>query len=314
MSRALAEVGKRGLSGFGRRIQHFSFVSEAAFERRVAETQFRRIGFFNSTTARQFEATVIQATAPPWLHQFWQSTGSMLCPAECVWCECPTEPGQRFCDECLRLFVSDYYRCQRCASPLPAVVPNLTCSRCEAAKWRFKAVATLGPYRGRLREAVILMKKKPFELLRRAVGELMAEELQKQNMNNSPLLISVPNHWTRTWFRSVCQASSIAQSVAHSSGWPLLRGVVRRSRKTAKQGMLSWTERTHNVRGAFKLRPTKRIVGQHIIVIDDVLTSGATANEIAKLLLKGGATRVSVAVAARGTGAREVVVVSKAKE
>jgi len=194
------------------------------------------------------------------------------------------------------------------------VVPNLTCSRCEAAKWRFKAVATLGPYRGRLREAVILMKKKPFELLRRAVGELMAEELQKQNMNNSPLLISVPNHWTRTWFRSVCQASSIAQSVAHSSGWPLLRGVVRRSRKTAKQGMLSWTERTHNVRGAFKLRPTKRIVGQHIIVIDDVLTSGATANEIAKLLLKGGAARVSVAVAARGTGAREVVVVSKAKE
>jgi len=76
--------------------------------------------------------------------------------------------------------------------------------------------------------------------------------------------------------------------------------------------MLSWTDRTHNVRGAFKLRPTKRIAGRHIIVVDDVLTSGATADEIAKLLLAGGAVSVSVAVAARGTGAREVVVKSAA--
>ena len=74
--------------------------------------------------------------------------------------------------------------------------------------------------------------------------------------------------------------------------------------------MLSWTDRTHNVRGAFKLRPTPQITGRHLIVVDDVLTSGATANEIAKLLLAGGAASVSVAVAARGTGAREIVVKS----
>jgi ComF family protein len=227
-----------------------------------------------------------------------------------VWCERPTNPDEHFCEDCLTLFVSDYYRCKRCASPLPPVVPNESCPRCEAANWHFKAVVTLGPYRGRLREAVILMKKKPFELLRRAVGELMAEELQKNFAQPSPLLIAVPNHWTRTFLRSVCQASSLAQSLALSTGWPLLRGVVRRSRKTAKQGMLSWTERTHNVRGAFKLRPTQRITGRHVIVVDDVLTSGATADEIAKLLLAGGAANVSVAVAARGTGAREAVVKS----
>ena len=252
--------------------------------------------------------------ASPWLRLAWQSTNSMLCPPECVWCECPTNPDEHFCDDCLSLFVSDYYRCKRCASPLPPVVPNESCSRCDAAKWRFKAVVTLGPYRGRLREAVILMKKKPFELMRRAVGELIAQQLQTQFANSQPLLIAVPNHWTRTFFRSVCQASSLAQSVSASTGWPLLRGVVRRSRKTAKQGMLSWTERTHNVRGAFKLKPTPRIAGRHVIVVDDVLTSGATADEIAKLLLTGGAASVSVAVAARGTGAREVVVKSQVVE
>lgn len=234
----------------------------------------------------------------------------MLCPPECVWCECPTNPDEHFCEECLQLLVSDYCRCKRCALPLPPVVPSETCFRCEAAKWRFQAVITLGPYRDRLREAVILMKKKPFERLRRAVGELMANEVQKQFSGSSPLLIAVPNHWTRTLLRSVCQASSLAQSVSISTGWPLLRGVVRRSRKTAKQGMLSWTDRTHNVRGAFKLRPTPQITGRHLIVVDDVLTSGATANEIAKLLLAGGAASVSVAVAARGTGAREIVVKS----
>lgn len=248
-----------------------------------------------------------------WLRMAWESTSSMLCPAECVWCETPTNPSQHFCEDCLSLFVSDYYRCKRCASPLPPVVPDDSCSRC-ATKWRLKSVVTLGPYRGRLREAVILMKKKPFELLRRAVGELMAEQLQSQFIESTPLLIAVPNHWTRTFFRSVCQASSLAQSVSASTNWPLLRGVVRRSRKTAKQGMLSWTERTHNVRGAFKLKPTPQIIGRDIIVVDDVLTSGATADEIAKLLLAAGAASVSVAVAARGTGARETVVKSAVNE
>ena len=252
---------------------------------------------------------MIQATQPL-LTQLWQSTQSMLCPAECVWCEAPTNLEDRFCEDCLQLFVSDYCRCKRCASPLPPVVPNETCVRCEEAKWRFNSVVTLGPYRDDLREAVILMKKKPFELLRRAVGELMAAKLLIQFADNSPLLIAVPNHWTRTWFRSVCQASSLAQAISLHTGWPLLQGVVRRSRKTAKQGMLSWTERTLNVRGAFAMRPNKRIVDQHIVVVDDVLTSGATANEIAKLLLRGGAKSVSVAVAARGTGAREVVLKS----
>lgn len=111
---------------------------------------------------------------------------------------------------CLPLFLSDYYRCQRCASPLPTVVPNESCSRCTTAKWRFTAVVTLGPGDSRrLREAVIQMKKKRHELSRRAVGELMAEQLLVRFGESSPLLLPVPNHWTRNFVRSVCQASSL---------------------------------------------------------------------------------------------------------
>jgi ComF family protein len=237
----------------------------------------------------------------------WQSASAMICPAECVWCERPITEGIFFCEECLPLFVSNYYRCQRCASPLPTVVPNHSCSRCTTAKWKFTSVVTLGPYRGRLREAVILMKKKRYDLLRRGVARLMAAELQSAFAATSPVLVAVPNHWTRTFARSHCQAFALAQTISLETGWPLLTNVVRRSRKTAKQGMLSWTERTKNVRGAFQIRTTQKLGGRHAIVVDDVLTSGATADEIAKLLLAGGAARVSVAVAARGTGARESV-------
>jgi ComF family protein len=173
---------------------------------------------------------------------------------------------------------------------------------------RFSSVTTLGPYRGRLREAVILMKKKRYELLRRSVGELIAEELRKSCTATVPVLVPVPNHWTRNMFRSFCQATSLAQSIALANDWPMFTNLIWRNRKTSKQGMLSWTDRTQNVRGAFSIKAGARIKGRHVIVVDDVLTSGATANEISKLLVSVGASGVSIAVAARGTGAREIVV------
>lgn len=245
-----------------------------------------------------------------WLDFTWQSAAALICPAECVWCERPTAEGTRICEDCLPMFISDYYRCQCCASPLPPVVPNDSCTRCRSEKRRFSSVVTLGPYRGRLREAVILMKKKRYELLRRAVAELIADELWKQFAATSPLLVPVPNHWTRNIFRSFCQATSLAQSIALANDWSMATNLVWRNRRTSKQGMLSWTERTKNVRGAFGIKAGSQIKGRHVIVVDDVLTSGATANEISRLLVSAGASRVSVAVAARGTGAREIVVQS----
>lgn len=237
------------------------------------------------------------------------SARALLCPTECVWCEVPTVEEETFCADCRLVFVSDYYRCRRCASPLPPVVPNNRCARCDAARWRFSEVVTLGPYRGRLREAVILMKKRRHELLRRGMGLLVAEMLQGCDFGATPLLVPVPNHWSRNLLRGVCPASSLAQAISIGTNWPVASGVVSRRRKTAKQGMLSWTERKQNVRGAFVVpdRAVPRIKHQSIVVVDDVLTSGATANEIARLLLKHGAAKVSVAVVARGTGAREAV-------
>ncbi len=117
----------------------------------------------------------------------------------------------------------------------------------------------------------------------------------------------MPNHWSRTYLRRICHASSLARALSTKLEWPIVRGAVVRTRKTAKQGMLSWSERSVNVRGAFRVRQAKRIEGRCVVLVDDVLTSGATANEVSKVLMRAGAAKVVVAVVARGTGAREVV-------
>lgn len=248
-----------------------------------------------------------------------QPLAGLICPPECVWCAVPTglcernEPSnreERLCHGCRTRLLSDYYRCQKCATAIPSVVPNQDCYRCRDAGWRFDRVLTLGPYRNDLRCAVILMKKPGQELLRQVLGELMAQlAIDAVYCSDTaalpPLLIPVPNHWTHR-FRGVSDsAGTLAKAVSKHTGWPLNSTSVRRIRKTAKQGMLAWSERSQNVRGAFKILAADRVTGRHVILVDDVFTSGATAAELSSRLKRAGAAEVTVLVAARGTGARE---------
>lgn len=262
-----------------------------------------------------------------------RALAELICPPECLWCEALLRPASKeppaardqpvstnqpisqgyrvawdFCGDCHGKLVSDYHRCQKCATPIPAVVPNADCHRCRSANWRFDRVLTLGPYRDRLREVVIRMKKPSQDLLRRGVGRLLADQAAdhfSDFQGEEPLIIPVPNFWTHAIFGVADAAGDLARHVARETGFPCRTDTVRRIRKTAKQGMLSWSERTENVRGAFKIPRAGRLTARHVILVDDVLTSGATCAEIASRLKKAGVASVTVLVAARGTGARE---------
>lgn len=240
-----------------------------------------------------------------------QSICDLVCPPECIWCEQSVSQGEKFCSRCRERFVSNYHRCQHCAMPVPNVVPNDDCHRCRPMKWKFTRVYTLGPYGGERRDAVVLMKKPPFELLRRAVAELMSEMVASelstlpQDDGTKPLLIPVPNHWTHALGGAADSAGVLAKQIGKFTGWDVKRRLVRRTRKTGKQGMLAWSERAKNVRGAFEIPDAEPLCGRHVILVDDVLTSGATCGELAGRLTKAGARRVDILVAARGTGAKE---------
>ena len=259
----------------------------------------------------------------------------LLFPPQCVWCDVPTSIRQRLCTPCRQRFVSEYYRCQKCAAPLPRVLPNTDCIRCRTGKWRFSSVYTLAPYRGEMRRAVIMMKRKRFEPLRRAMADLLAEklmlELNTSGLNSgddqknpseqadvlsaetttvavgeNPVLVPVPYHWSHGFSTAADTAELLANGISHRTSWPVVRGAIGRVRKTAKQGVLSWAERKVNVRRAFAVKSSRLIEQRHVLLVDDVMTSGATAAEISRLLLKAGARRVSVVVAARATGVREL--------
>lgn len=250
--------------------------------------------------------------------EYWQrSILGLLSPPECVWCKRPLPSGGGTCGACRTAIVSDYYRCQRCATPLPTVVTNVDCFRCRDKRLAFQSVQALGPYRGRLRDAAIMMKKPGAEPMRRESGRLLAEVVRAKLADGSlpiqpsqppvakALVIPVPNHWTHHYSKKADTASSLALAFAEAMELPVKTRVVRRIRKTDKQGMLSWTERSKNVAGAFRIRHAQPLNGAHVYVVDDVLTSGATGAELAKVLRRAGARRIDLVVVARGTGARE---------
>jgi len=114
-------------------------------------------------------------------------------------------------------------------------------------------------------------------------------------------LIPVPLHWRRLWARRFNQSAALAGAIGGVGKVPVLHGVLKRVRATPQQVGLSKTERADNVQGAFRVPPEHKpaVAGRRLILIDDVLTSGATADTCARALLRAGAAHVDVLVFAR---------------
>jgi ComF family protein len=114
-------------------------------------------------------------------------------------------------------------------------------------------------------------------------------------------LVPVPLHWRRLWARRFNQSASLAQAVSAVSDVPVLHGALKRSKSTLHQVGLSQAERAVNVQGAFRVPPEGKgeIAGRRLVLVDDVLTSGATVDACTRALLRAGAANVDVLVFAR---------------
>src|SRR5579863_9680826 len=114
-------------------------------------------------------------------------------------------------------------------------------------------------------------------------------------------LVPVPLHWRRLWARRFNQSAMLAAAVSAESGVPVATGLVKRIKPTAQQVGLSRTERAANVQGAFRVPPEARgqVAGRRLILVDDVLTSGATVDGCARALLRAGAANVDILIFAR---------------
>ena len=120
-------------------------------------------------------------------------------------------------------------------------------------------------------------------------------------LRDADALVPVPLHWRRGWSRRYNQSGALAAVIAKSARLPVLGDALRRVRPTLQQVGLSKADRAHNVQGAFKVPPEKKsaVQGRRIVLIDDVLTSGATVDACARALLRARAASVDVLVFAR---------------
>ena len=123
----------------------------------------------------------------------------------------------------------------------------------------------------------------------------------RELLADADALVPVPLHWRRLWARRSNQSALLAKAISQASSSPIAEAALKRVKATAQQVGLSQSERAENVHGAFRVPPDGRaeVVGQRLVLIDDVLTSGATADACARALLRGGEKSVDVVVFAR---------------
>src|SRR2546421_4807413 len=123
----------------------------------------------------------------------------------------------------------------------------------------------------------------------------------RELLADADALIPVPLHWRRLWTRRFNQSALLAKAIGQENGIAVVDGVLKRVKATAQQVGLSQAERAQNVQGAFRV-PTEckaEVTGRRLILIDDVLTSGATSDACARALLRAGARSVDLLVFAR---------------
>jgi ComF family protein len=157
-------------------------------------------------------------------------------------------------------------------------------------------------YNGELREVVLRTKRLSCEPLATALGQLLAERRGDELAGFRPdLIVPIPMHWWRRFWRGVNNAEILAHCLGRRLGQPVARRLLIRRRPTRPQKDLRPEERFANVRDAFRLRPGEaaRCRGSHVLLVDDILTTGATSSEAARMFKRAGAAAVAVAVLAR---------------
>lgn len=241
--------------------------------------------------------------ADSWLRLLARGFGQLLYPNSCWQCGQALPPESRaFCPECrLACFRDQGPACPRCGTTVgPHTAVAAGCPACRTEAFAFESVFRLGLYESGLRDLVLRLKGNTSQGLAELVGELWAEALApKLPAGQWQAVAPVPLHWWRRWRRGYNVCDVLAHALARELGAPCLVGALRQVRPTQRQATLKGPERRANVAGAFAARRRVRLAGLSILLVDDVMTTGSTADAAARALLAAGARRVGVAVLAR---------------
>lgn len=230
-------------------------------------------------------------------------------PGVCANCDAASPGGAILCGECTVKLAAlvDAASCDRCAMPLSA--PGAPCPYCQGRGMRpFERMLGLGVFEDPLKHVIHLAKyHRRWPLAEILADRLVASERVKGLLTETDVLVPVPLHRRRQLLRGYNQADVIARRISKVCGIKVINAA-KRIRSTETQTHLhSQEKRAANVRGAFALRPAARqLVAKHVVIVDDVMTTGSTLRELGRLLKHAAPASLSTLVLAvadpRGRG------------
>lgn len=214
------------------------------------------------------------------------------------------EPRAQVCNACLpRLTHDPFPTCPRCSSTVgPHVALEDGCPECRGESFAFDGAFRMAPYEGVLREVVLRMKHRTGEDLAEVVAALWAQEMAPRLAPLGPdVVVPIPLHWLRRWRRGFNQSEILAAALSKQLARPCWKRALCRARWTEMQtAQPSGAARRENVKHAFEARRGKELQGKSILLVDDVLTTGATVNEAARALAVHKPRSIHVAMLAHG--------------
>jgi ComF family protein len=228
---------------------------------------------------------------------------ALVFPEDCRVCENLLSGISRVpvCDSCLKEpspLLADYF-CVACRTPFQNPRPldeSGRCAMCRRSLTGFDAAYCYGAYEGTLRKLIHLFKYGRIHPLARPLADFLVLALPRDQRFDA--IVPMPLHWWRKLRRGFNQSELLAREVARRTGLPL-RALVKRRRYTATQAGLTNAGRRANVTGAFRVSRRDSVRGLRILLIDDVMTTGATAGACSMALKRAGAEHVALLALAR---------------
>jgi competence protein ComFC len=230
------------------------------------------------------------------------AVASLFYPATCVVCAANVERSEYLCADCQRAaprIVAPF--CAKCSEPFPgAITQTFSCANCEHRVLHFDCAVAAYRSRGLVRKLVHEFKYARQRHLRYPVAGWLRETLRDPRLHGRhfDVIVPVPLHPARERERGFNQAMLLAELLAPAITAPL-RPALERTRYTTTQTAYDRAERMENLHGAFRLRKNQDVRDLRVLLIDDVLTTGSTLSECARVLRAAGAVSVHAATAAR---------------
>lgn len=211
------------------------------------------------------------------------------------------------CPQCQKKLVSPAsYFCKRCAAALPSPTESGVCGKCSDKDWFFQTARPLHSYYGLARILVTTLKRRRSPSLAYAAAKLYYVHRRNEIQEFNPeCVVGVPMYWVKKRFKrgGVNAPARIAKALAILLEIPDYTRLLKRKKTRESQTTVAREERAVNIRGAFSLRLPPDVdapfKGKRVLLVDDAFTTGATVNEVARVLVEAGAESVYVAVLTR---------------